>query len=648
MLFRGIEIFNFGRYRGRHTLDAAVTADRNVILVKAKNDRGKTTLFRAIKFAMYGDGGLKPKSANEWINFQAAAQGDGEMYVEIKFEHEGSDYRLKRLVKFRKTERGKEIATEGNPGIDLFRDDNPYMAGDSDSNKKNWIDTILPLDASQFFFFDGEEIQRYIQHEEAHVKQAIEKVLGIKELLNARDDLGTVMQGLQDEYDRNIRKHAKDQKTQDAMDRTMAKLKEVGADIDGERKYLRGAESEKDRLDKEQKKFEAVRGIVQQRDDAEEKLRSLKQSRKESKKDLASRRGDTAIILLSPLLDAINKTEEDPPTVDRWQSDAAKYIVENLGECVCGRPLDQHAKDALRSKMLEVKPSKTSMLKKYATRMLLDHNPAARWVGLQKGLENAAQIEQDIDRHQSTLESLSGQIRDNEGSESLKELQAKYDEVVKDIARCENKLESLEREQSKLESEKKSTEAKINSSVVDEQLTLSESRKDMCERLIRCVDQSIERFYDTRKPALEEHVSNIFSRLTNNPGLYRGLKIGRDFSIKVAHKDDTELPTYKYSPSAGASQIVATSMIGGLNKFATRDAPVVIDTPMGRLDPVHRKNLINYYSRMGKQIIILYQPSELDREEIQSIHDSIASEWEIDSKPDEPGISYLRREGNYV
>ena len=118
--------------------------------------------------------------------------------------------------------------------------------------------------------------------------------------------------------------------------------------------------------------------------------------------------------------------------------------------------------------------------------------------------------------------------------------------------------------------------------------------------------------------------------------------------MKVVRNDGTELSTYRYSPSAGASQIVATSMIAGLNKFATKDAPIIIDTPMGRLDPDHRKRLVNYYSKMGIQIIILYQPSELDDNDIQSIHDHIASEWEIDSVLDHPDLSSINRMEYYL
>ena len=643
MLFKRIEICNFGRYRSTNFFDTTVTTDRNVILVKAKNDRGKTTLFQAIKFALYGDDGLRPISSSEWINFQAASEGDGEMYVEIKFEHEDSVYRLKRLIKFRQTERGKEILTVGNPTIDLFMDDNPYMASDSDYTKQDWIDTILPKDASQFFFFDGEEIQKYIQ-KEAYVRQAIERVLGIKELLNAQDDLQKVLRDFQSEYDRNIRKLAKDKKSQTALDKIQSGLENVGVAIDAEKKSYNGAVATKSSLDKDLKKHEAIKDIVEQRADVEEELKKLQQNLDTSQKDLAISRGNISLVLLSPLLTIINRTEEDPPSVDRWQSDVVKYIIEHLDECVCNRPIDQHAKNVFRSKMLNVKPSKTSILKKFVNHVLIEHAPAAKLVELQNSLENVANITQDIAKQKSTLVSLNKQIRgDESGARSIKELQTKYDEVVKDIGRYEENLEIYGKQKTHLENSKKDIEQKINSSVVDEQLALAEFRKNMCETVANCIEQSIEKFYETRKPVLEQYISNTFSSLTNNPDMYRGLKIGRDFDMRVMRNDGTELPTYKYGPSAGASQIIAISMIGGLNKFATRDAPVVIDTPLGRLDLEHRKNLINYYSKMSKQIIILYQPSELEDSDIQHIHQNLASEWEIDSMVDHSDLSSLNR-----
>lgn len=646
MLFKSIELCNFGRYAGENFFDTTITEDRNVILVQASNDRGKTTLFQAIRFALYGEDGLTTKSASSWINFQKASEGDGEMYVEIKFDHKGNDYRLKRLIKFRRTERGKEIATIGNSTVDLFENDNPYMVTDPVYIKKDWIDTILPKDVSQFFFFDGEEIQRYIQYESAHVKEAIEKVLGIKELLNAREDLMQVFRRFDEDYNKNLRNQTKDEKSKLELDKILNELDFIETGIVAERKSYKGAEATKNRLDKEQKKFEEIKTIVDDRDEAEQSLKNLLHERKDIEKSLALSRGNMGLILMSPLLDLINKTEEDPPTMDRWQSDVVKYIKENLNECVCGRPIDQHVRDVFEAKTLDIKPSKISILKKSINHILVAHVPVVKWTELMNFLSKMADKSQDIDKQRSMLASLNKKILYNDAA-GPQDLQKKYDEAVKDMGKYEENIEMFERKKIYLENKKNNIETKINSSVVNEQLTMARLRRNTCNTIIESIQQCINDFYETRKPELENHISKIFSSLTNNPEMYSGLKINRDFSMKIVRQDGTELPTYQYSPSAGASQIVAMSMIGGLNKFATRDAPIVIDTPMGRLDPEHRKNLIHYYSKMGRQIIILYQPSELNSRDIQLINDNIASEWKIDSIRDCPDLSSLSRERAY-
>ncbi|MDI1495645.1 MAG: AAA domain-containing protein [Cenarchaeum symbiont of Oopsacas minuta] len=649
MLFKNIELYNFGRYGGKNFLDTSVTVDRNVILIKAINDRGKTTLFQAIKFALYGDNGLDRKTASNWINMKKASEEDGIMYVEIKFEHEQKICRLKRSIKFRKTDIGKEIETIGNSIVDVYVDDKPIMIEDSDLNKKDWIDTILPKDASQFFFFDGEEIKRYIQQEETQVKQAIEKVLGIKELLNAKEDLTEIYSRFQIEYNKNIKKHNKDERVQNQLEELYEEIKSADQNIEITTNILIDAQRRKQELVKDLEKHQNIKNIVEERKEIESKLNDLKKSLKVDQKNLTTNCGNLGLVLSSSLLDMINNTDEDPPSKDRWQSDVIKFIMSNhLDNCVCERPINDEVRNIFSSKTLNLIPSKKSILKKFVNGILIDHAPAAKLANLLTSLESVSNRNQDIDKQKSILENINHQIRSSEYEKSIKELQSKYEEIVKDINTFETDLDMYRSQKLQLESKKDDLEFKINSSVVDEQLKSTIKRKDMCEIVIDCMEQVINRFYEKRKPKLEEHISKVFSSLTNNPALYRGLKIDKDFSMKVLRNDGTELPTYMYSPSAGASQIVATSMIGGLNKFATKDAPIVIDTPMSRLDPNHQNNLINYYSKMGKQIIILYQPKELENNDIQSITDNLASEWEIESVPNHPDMSNITKKVSYL
>ena len=45
------------------------------------------------------------------------------------------------------------------------------------------------------------------------------------------------------------------------------------------------------------------------------------------------------------------------------------------------------------------------------------------------------------------------------------------------------------------------------------------------------------------------------------------------------------------------------------------DAPLVVDTPLGRLDSEHRKNILNFWvSDSNRQVILLSQDKEIDKE----------------------------------
>ena len=647
MLFKSIEIINFGRYKDRNFFDTTVDPKngRNVILVSARNDRGKTTLFYAIKFALHG---LKMEQVRKWINFLSASEENGEMYVEIKFTHDEKDYTIRRSVNFGQTNRGEEINTIGRPELSIYENDNPLNVGD---NKQEWINHILPEDASQFFFFDGEEIKKYIERPQENVRQAIEKVLGIKELLNARDDLNTVqIENFDKEYNKHLREQTRDEKEKIYFEKLEEDIKNKKQNLEFQNKSLRAVVEQKEKYRRELEKYKEIKEDVKRRDDFERQLKKVKQEKNRIEKELSIKRGFTGMILLGPLLKLIDKTEENPPSIEQWESQTVQHMLKNhLTKCLCDTTINEEVKMVLESKILRMEPSSASQLKRFVETVLINSNPDAKLVDLNNSLESFGKINQDIDNINTSIKTMNEKIQKNEDvGELVKEYEERYEETIRDIERYENEKERSEEDMSKALNEKKKLEKKIETSVTDENLKTASQRRSICEKIRKGIDSSILKFYEIKKPELEKHVTSIFRRLTNNPELYEGLEIEDNFEMRILRKDGTKLPTYTYSPSAGASQIVATSMIGGLNKFTTRQAPVLIDTPLGRLDPIHRQNLINYYSEIGQQVIILYQPSELDDDDIEIIKNNLASEWQIESSPGSPDISKITRERNYL
>ena len=118
--------------------------------------------------------------------------------------------------------------------------------------------------------------------------------------------------------------------------------------------------------------------------------------------------------------------------------------------------------------------------------------------------------------------------------------------------------------------------------------------------------------------------------------MYKGIRLGDDFSIQILRHDGTLLPSHRYSPSAGASQIAATAMIGGFNKFTTRSSPVFIDTPLARLDIGHRDNLIDkFFPYASHQVVIFSTDSEIDEKYFPKMKPYLSRSYAMEFVPGE-------------
>ena len=89
------------------------------------------------------------------------------------------------------------------------------------------------------------------------------------------------------------------------------------------------------------------------------------------------------------------------------------------------------------------------------------------------------------------------------------------------------------------------------------------------------------------------------------------------------------------------SAMIAFTFIAALNHKSTVKPPVVIDTPTGRLDPVHSSNIVEFWPKFAEQVFILYQPNELEEWQYPSIEDYVSHHFRGIRKPTEPDVSVI-------
>ena len=83
--------------------------------------------------------------------------------------------------------------------------------------------------------------------------------------------------------------------------------------------------------------------------------------------------------------------------------------------------------------------------------------------------------------------------------------------------------------------------------------------------------------------------------------------------------------------SAGERQLLAISILWSLSEVSKINVPVVIDTPLGRLDSKHREQLITkYFPQAGSQTIILSTDEEIIGKYYKSLKPYIGNEYLCD------------------
>ena len=87
--------------------------------------------------------------------------------------------------------------------------------------------------------------------------------------------------------------------------------------------------------------------------------------------------------------------------------------------------------------------------------------------------------------------------------------------------------------------------------------------------------------------------------------------------------------------SAGERQLLATAILWGLAKVSGRPVPLVIDTPLGRLDSHHRSHIVQrYFPAASHQVVLLSTDEEIIGRYLEMIRPAVGREYLLEFDPE--------------
>lgn len=662
MKFTGLEVENIFAYRGLSRVDlSACTPDRNLVVISGRNGAGKTSLLNAVKLLFLGSenegirrvafGGtaLVPKHyvlglPGRWYGvFNTSAADTGtRARVALEWSNNGRKFRAERSFKrehstilgFVET---LTVTEDGKP----VPDQASFLAG------------LIPKEVVPFFFFDGEQIQSIADSEIGREQVEIERLLGLSfvnavtkeiELYNkAKSRLGLpekvqVEIVKQENMEREARaRYEAANRARVALEEEIQELTAEHSRLDRERNMLRTGISEADRQ-RMVNRIEML-GIIRDRTAGEVAehvppespwLGNLTLVRTAFEAIKAHMSGgadpDLAGRLYQNLPNELLRrlAEQRPPVVltdeqqKRFLADV-QDVLEEIGVVpdVNGDPL-----------FASLSPRQVRSL----------HDRFMVWS--EKGGELAT-------AHAERLRAMRNLTREQQQAQrDLDEAEITTDEARRRFEALTKEMQSLAEEASvltgenaknKIEEDRALKEISIASETVRKLETQYQevARQNKAYQLGLKAKQALQHYRQQRRSQIRAAVEN---QLNNRVGMLLGpsqliKSVELDEQFHMSYFDELANPVARGSISAGMRQLVAMSMLWALKDVADRPLPVVIDTPLGRIDRQNRALLMSeYFPQAGKPLVLLPTDSEFAPEDYLALDEHIAIRYEIQNR----------------
>lgn len=638
MIFKKIVLQNFRVFYGRQEVSLYSSQEEtntNLILFGGLNGAGKTSLLNAFKLVLFGEK-LLPNHEfkallDSSINNLYFQEGGRESFIELHIEdREEIRIRLKLYYnneqKFTHNER-----TLYSRGRKIQLSDNEFS---------KYIERKIPSQVAPFFIFDGEKIQELVEkQEDGNLKSAIQNVISLDFYKSALSHTKKAFGEIKLEVSKVV--------SQRTLAFTLQELEEKEKERDEHQSRINNYSHRIQSLELER---EAIRKLRNEKlaissgnkKEFETKIKNIQFELSNVMKDIENIKKQVHIYMIASLISELkNRIVLEQKKKNSMNQDRTLFKKYNdFIELLLNRLTEYNINDELKSVILQ-ESKKT-------------------WAEV-----NDIRIEQhdDIDIiHDLTTNDMTNILKYNTPAlNNIKQLidrkyslETEYAQLIQDLKNApeavdvtteDKKIDKLSAEIGVLIVKRKSIEIKLLKSTEEirklnrkynELLANSKVANDIQDvfeftsKVVTVMEDFVDRVTKYKAQQIAKEFSQIISLIFRKQYDFNRIEFDPEqFAIKI-YNEHNRLVRLS-DRSAGEKQLIALSLIWALTKCANISIPFVIDTPLGRLDSIHRENLAeHYFPHLSEQVIILSTDTEVNDKYLDPLKENVYKKYQLD------------------
>ncbi|WP_026585252.1 DNA sulfur modification protein DndD [Bacillus sp. J33] len=655
MLLKKLTFDNYKTYYGHQDIDLYIPKEvreetgQNIILLGGLNGAGKTTILKAILYVLFGKRGMSESEYKRLfsnvINNTFFDEGGRECSVSLSLETDsGEEWTLKvkwyfdQLKRMTHEQRDLDVKKPGSRISKHARIDNIEVF-----NK--FIDRIIPYHAAPFFIFDGEEIKDIILRQNSNeMKEAIRKITGMEAYKLLLTDLKALQGSIENKLAKSV---------------SQVKLNSIKTELEEIKGTITTLETKKVKLSSEISKYKGLINTAKQERNNKiaqnSKSREVivkKQSRVETELKLAKEELNAFlhqnminIILRNKIANLKKKLKlENEVNHKKILQNASLTPYRNFMNQLLGKritpPLTQEQLTQIEKlgEEIWIKENDIKNLVPEGFKLIHDisNNDYLYLINLFiKDKMQVTEMINKIEKLQQEYDNLEIEIRNAPEAVNVEEESNKIDLLAKKLGEIYLRFKTIS---SKLNTANEEKSRLLNNlsrmAGQDEDLDSLQQQNSQVLRTIKTMEQYVAEVTALKATYIKEEFAKMLSQLFRKQDEFGKIEFDiNTYTIRLYNDRMQEVSIQ--DRSAGEMQMISSALIWALTKASDLSLPMVIDTPLGRLDSYHRNHLMNhYYKELSEQVIILSTDTEITQDYVKLMEKNSYKQYMLDYDQD--------------